>query len=178
MRNALNRLLGEGYLVRLVNGTTMVREIGVGEVLELLFVRRLLEPAAAALAVGRIPAARLERLRRAMRAPELARDGSIETWLAGDELHDLIGDHCSNRSLAEILKDARRRIRISTVESVPGRNARAAREHLAIIDALVKGRADEARQAMHEHLDNIAEGFLSAYGVKPEHGNEYSRYRS
>ncbi|MBB5215528.1 GntR family transcriptional regulator [Parapusillimonas granuli] len=170
LRNALNRLLGEGYLVRLVNGTTIVREIDVGEVLELLYVRRILEPEAAALATGRIPPALLQKVRAAIMDPALATDGRIETWHAGDEMHDLVCEYCSNRSLSAILKDARRRIRISNVERVPGRNAEASSEHLAIVDALAAGDPDQAREFMRKHLENIAEGFLAAFGVRNEHG--------
>ena len=170
LRNALNRLLGEGYLVRLVNGTTIVREIGMGEVLELLYVRRILEPEAAALATGHIPTAALQKVRQDITDPELSVDGRIETWHAGDELHDLVCEYCSNRSLSAILKDARRRIRISNVERVPGRNAEANSEHLAIVDALLSGDPEQAREIMRKHLENIAEGYLAAFGVRSEHG--------
>lgn len=169
LRNALNRLLGEGYLTRLANGTIIVREVGVGEVLELLFIRRLLEPEAALLAAGRIPIRRLEQLREAALNPELRRDGQIATWRAGDELHVLVGTYCSNRSLAEILKTARRRIVISSVERVPGRNARATQEHLNILEALIAGDGEKARDAMRLHLENIAEGYLATYGIRSDH---------
>lgn len=171
LRNALNRLLGEGYLVRLVNGTIMVREVGVGEVLELLYVRRLLEPEAVMLAVGRIPAGELAKVRDAVQHPDLATEGRIETWQAGDELHDIVCDYCTNRSLANILRDARRRIRMSNIERVPGRSAEACEEHLRIIDALVDGNAEQARDAMAVHLENITQGFLATYAVRSDHRN-------
>lgn len=170
LRNALNRLLGEGYLVRLVNGTIMVREVGVGEVLELLYVRRLLEPEAVMLAVGRIPAEALEAVRDTVQQhPDSAAEGRIETWQAGDELHDIICDYCTNRSLANILRDARRRIRMSNIERVPGRGSEASEEHLVIINAILSGNADQARDAMAAHLQNIGQSFLATYAVRSEH---------
>lgn len=169
LRNALNRLLGEGYLVRLVNGTIMIREVGVGEVLELLYVRRLLEPDAVMLAVGRIPADALEAVRDTVQHPDSAAEGRIETWQAGDELHDIICDYCTNRSLANILRDARRRIRMSNIERVPGRGAEASEEHLLIINAILNGNAEQARDAMAAHLQNISQRFLATYEVRSEH---------
>ncbi|WZB62790.1 GntR family transcriptional regulator [Achromobacter xylosoxidans] len=51
MRAALNRLLGEGILKRLSNGSVVVHAFGVTELLELLQIRQLLEGQAAAMAL-------------------------------------------------------------------------------------------------------------------------------
>ena len=59
MRAALNRLLGEGILKRLSNGSVVVHAFGVTELLELLQIRQLLEGQAAAMAAGRIPGDKL-----------------------------------------------------------------------------------------------------------------------
>lgn len=163
LRNVLSRLQGEGYLVRLANGTMVVRDIGAGEVLELLLVRRLLEPEAAAMAAGRIPAAALQAARDHVDDPT-ADHNDTNTWLKGDEVHDLIAKHCGNRSLALMIGEARRRIRLSHIERVPGRTSHAREEHLAIIDALGAGDGKAAREAMFRHLENIREGFLAAFG--------------
>ncbi len=166
LRNALNRLLGEGYLTRLANGTLMVREIDVGEVLELLSIRRMLEPEAVLLAASRIPGHTLAHVRAAILAPSQEKNSPLQVWQAGDALHDIVCDYCSNRSLANILRDARRRIRISAVEQVPGRKHGASQEHLHIIDALIAGQAQQAGVAMRQHLENITEGFLALYAGK------------
>jgi len=136
-----------------VLGWIETRQIGAGSVLD---ERRL--------------SAALQKVRQDITDPELSVDGRIETWHAGDELHDLVCEYCSNRSLSAILKDARRRIRISNVERVPGRNAEANSEHLAIVDALLSGDPEQAREIMRKHLENIAEGYLAAFGVRSEHG--------
>ncbi len=163
LRSALSRLHGEGYIVKLSNGAMVVRDIGSGEVLELLVVRRLLEPEAAALAAGKIPSVMLERLKVRL-ADAGAADGSASVWLAGDEVHDLIAEHCGNRSLSGFIQEARHRIRMSTIERVPGRDAQAILEHTAIVEALIAGDREAARTAMTEHLDNIRDSFLVAFG--------------
>ncbi|MDX6751161.1 GntR family transcriptional regulator [Geminicoccaceae bacterium 1502E] len=168
LRTALSRLQGEGFIVRLSNGAMVVRDIGSGEVLELLFVRRLLEPEAASLAAGRIPADALDSLRTRLTGVNDG-DSPASVWLAGDEVHDLVANHCGNRSLGRLIQDARRRIRMSSIERVPGRDNHAVGEHLAIVDALKAGDEEAARQAMTRHLDNIRDGFLSAFGVGAAH---------
>jgi DNA-binding GntR family transcriptional regulator len=163
LRNSLSRLLGEGYLERLPNGSLAVREVGAGEVLELLSVRRLLEPEASAQAAGRVAIERVLDLRGQLLGldPE---DTSAMAWQLGDRIHDLVVEHCGNQSLARIIIDARRRIHMSTLEEVPGRRDAARAEHVAILDALVRG-ANEARAAMARHLDNSRDGFLTAFGI-------------
>jgi DNA-binding GntR family transcriptional regulator len=163
LRSALSRLHGEGYIVRLSNGAMVVRDIGSGEVLELLVVRRLLEPEAAALAAGKIPASTLEQLK-ARIADTGADGGSASMWLAGDQVHDLIAEHCGNRSLSGFIQEARHSIRMSNIERVPGRDAQATREHTAIVDALIAGDREGAQRAMTEHLDNIRDSYLVAFG--------------
>jgi len=171
LRSALSRLLGEGYLVRLANGAMVVREIGVGEVLELLYVRRLLEPEAAMLAVERIPQERLQALLDQLSNPQVMDQGGPESWRKGDDVHDLITEFCGNRSLANMIEQARRRIRVSNIERVPGRGDQADDEHRAIVQAMI----DRDRAAVHSsvlrHLDNIRDGFLAAFGV----GNQHER---
>jgi DNA-binding GntR family transcriptional regulator len=164
LRNALSRLLGEGYLERLPNGSLAVCEVGAGEVLDLLAVRQLLEPEAAAQAAGRIAFDVAIGLRR--RLIELdPQDSSLLGWQLGDRLHDLVVEHCGNQSLARIVSDARRRIHMSPLEEASGRFEAARAEHVAILDALVRGDPAEARQAMAMHLGRSRAAFLAAFGI-------------
>ncbi len=164
LRNALSRLLGEGYLERLPNGSLAVCEVGAGEVLELLAVRQLLEPEAAAQAAGRIALDVAIGLRRKLIELD-PQDSSLLGWQLGDRIHDLVVEHCGNQSLARIVCDARRRIHMSPLEEVSGRIETARAEHVAILDALVRGDPAEARQAMAVHLGNSRAAFLAAFGI-------------
>lgn len=164
LRNALSRLLGEGYLERLPNGSLSVREIGAGEVLELLFVRRQLEPEAAALAAGHVPIETMLALRGQLTRLD-SEDATQMAWQLGDKVHDLAAEYCGNASLARFITDARRRIHMSSLEAAPGRRDAALAEHLAILDSLMRGKPDEARQAMAHHLDMSREGFLAGLGI-------------
>ncbi|QEL27114.1 GntR family transcriptional regulator (plasmid) [Bosea sp. F3-2] len=164
LRNALSRLLGEGYLERLPNGSLAVCEVGADEVLELLAVRQLLEPEAAAQAAGRVALDVAISLRRQLLEVD-PRDSGPLAWQLGDRIHDLVVEHCGNQSLARIVIDARRRIHMSPLEEVSGRFETARAEHVAILDALVRGDRDEARRAMAVHLANSRAGFLATFGI-------------
>ena len=165
LRAALNRLLGEGILTRLSNGSIMVRTFGATELVELLHVRRLLESDAAAMATGRIPEDRLaavrERLEALIGEPDVALDAD---WVMDNEVHELVATHCGNKSMAEIIADARRRVRMCNVERLPGRALLARHEHLAIVVALQSGDGDRARHAMASHLDSVRSAFIKSMG--------------
>lgn len=165
LRAALNRLLGEGILTRLSNGSIMVRSFGATELVELLQVRRLLESEAAGMAVGRIPDDRLSAVRQRLEALIGEPDVALEAdWAIDNEVHDLIAMHCGNKSMAAIIADARRRVRMCNVERMPGRALRARHEHLAIVVALQSGDAASARETMAAHLDNVRNTFMKTMG--------------
>jgi DNA-binding GntR family transcriptional regulator len=164
LRSALSRLLGEGYLERLANGSLAVREVSTSEVLELLAVRRLLEPEATAHAAGRIAIERILELRNQLSELDPG-DTSPLAWQLGDRVHDLVVEHCGNQSLGRIVIDARRRIHMSNLEEASGRREIAQAEHIAILDSLVRGDPEQARAAMARHLDNGRAGFLAAFGI-------------
>ena len=109
MRAALNRLLGEGILKRLSNGSVVVHAFGVTELLELLQIRQLLEGQAAAMAAGRIPGDKLAAVK--ARLEDVMRHsaaGGESTWTADNEVHELVAAYCGNKSMAAMIADARR----------------------------------------------------------------------
>ena len=152
MRAALNRLLGEGILKRLSNGSVVVHAFGVTELLELLQIRQLLEGQAAAMAAGRIPGDKLAavkaRLEDVMR---YSAAGGESTWTADNEVHELVAAYCGNKSMAAMIADARR-ARLCNVERLSQRAVQARAEHLAIVQALQAGDAERARATMTAHL--------------------------
>jgi DNA-binding GntR family transcriptional regulator len=168
LRTAFNRLEGEGVLVRLSNGLPAVRKVNSDEFLELLHVRKLLEPEATELAVNRIPVDQLEDVQRAVAGVIETATASNEThWLLDDQIHDLIAARCRNASLGGFIKSLRRRARMCNIERIPERLLPACREHLAIVDALIAKDAKGARAAMTTHLENIGAAFLSALVPQP-----------
>jgi DNA-binding GntR family transcriptional regulator len=160
LREALRRLEGEGWLVRRSDGTLAVRRLDIEEMLDVLDVRRLIEPEATAAAAGRVPAPVVAELR-ARVAWLLATGDPLhpERGPLDQLLHRAIGDACGNPTLHAVIADLRRRT-LLFAQRVPERLEPVCAEHLAILDALESGSPDAARQAMTTHIDNTRAGIL------------------
>jgi DNA-binding GntR family transcriptional regulator len=161
LREALRRLEGEGWLGRRSDGTLAVRRLDVEEMLEVLQVRRLLEPEATAMAAGQVPPALLEELRDRVRRLLGSGDPmSPERGALDHALHRAIGAACGNATLATSIADLRRRTVLFATRRVPERLEPVCAEHLAILAALDSGDAAAARAAMATHIDNTRAGLL------------------
>jgi DNA-binding GntR family transcriptional regulator len=165
IREALISLAGMGIVDLLPNRGAIVRRVTANEVREVCQVRRLLECEATRSACGRIALAELhalaEELRRLMSAE--APSGSrfiAEARAVDSRLHDLIAECSGNVFLAKELgrlKILFRAFRDVAWEHDEARNdfhrlAEEAREHLAIVEALLSGDAKEAARAMARHI--------------------------
>ena len=165
LRAAMNRLLGEGMLERLSNGSIVVRSFGVTDLLELLQIRSLLESEAAAMATGRIPAEPLEGLRTRLQALLDAQTPDEKSdWEVDNALHDLVAAYCGNRNLASMITATRRQVRMCDVERLPQRQVQAREEHLAIVQGLLSGDSARARQAMAAHLESVRRSYVNSLG--------------
>lgn len=170
MRAAISRLLGEGVLQQRANGMLVVREVGLTEYLELLSLRVLLEGEAASLAAARAPAAALARIERRLLAQldsaAVAMDPAGEAQL-DEDIHELVVNHCGNRSLGALITDIHRRLRMRDLSHAPQRLVPACEEHLAVVRALAARDAVAARQAMVEHLERVRASHLRHVGILP-----------
>ncbi len=162
LRIALGRLLGENLVTRLSNGLLAVRWVGVEEYLELVQVRRVLESEAARLAAGTLPTHRLDALAARIRIlRDHGRPDTVQHWQLDDEVHGMIAKAAGNRRLARLIAEARREMRLCTIDRLPLRLAESCTEHLAILEALKQGDAEAAARWMAEHLDRVRRGFLT-----------------
>lgn len=172
IREALVTLEGIGIVDIEVNRGAVVRRVTATEVRELSQVRRALECAAVRLACGRIDMQELDDL--AARFRQVARDHrptasqvaadrkeAIETARSLDSrLHDLIAESCGNRFLSRELGRLKMLIRSfrdvawhrRPTDSDPARFGKEAREHLAIVEALLAGNPRSAAVAMSRHI--------------------------
>jgi len=156
LRAALNILEGEGLLERLSNRALRVVEVTVEDYLEILYLRKILDSTAAEQAATAVPASDLRKLRQRIQKNLARQKPSLSEHLAIDfQLHDVIAAATGNRLLRSIINDLHRRARLSKVERLPDRIAESGKEHLAIIDALLKGNGERARKTMRAHLDNV-----------------------
>jgi GntR family transcriptional repressor for pyruvate dehydrogenase complex len=126
-------------------------------VLEFLRVRRILEPAAAAMAAQQIDEAAVAALQRVVDAS--SPDAEPEELFALDaEFHRLIGVASGNSVLASLiegLSGPTNRARIWRGRTEVGAQERTVREHQAILDALAAHAPDIAHAAMVGHVAGV-----------------------
>jgi DNA-binding GntR family transcriptional regulator len=158
VRDALGRLEGEGLLTR--NGRLlMVRRVTVKEFLDLLHIRLLIEPEAAALACGALDPALLRRLRDSV--VEMPHEPSHEElWSVDDRIHASIIEALHNDFLAQLVRDLRRRTRLFEIAEVPDHRVSGRDEHLKLLDALIAKDYSAASAAMREHIERVRSGVI------------------
>src|ERR1700729_4231080 len=132
-------------------------------VLEFLRVRRILEPAATAMAAERITAGQSEDLRRLL--DSLGPDPSADTLLANDlEFHRRIAACSGNAvlcSLLETLSAPTTRARVWRGLTQAGAKERTLDEHRAILDALASGDPEVARSWATVHIASVEQWLAS-----------------
>lgn len=126
-------------------------------VLDLLEVRRILEPAAAAIAAGRIDAAGVKALRESMAG--VTEETRVEELIEHDaDFHRIIASHAGNTylaSLLEALSSQTLRARIWRGLTETHSVVRTLSEHDAIADALEAGDAELARALLTVHVSGV-----------------------
>ncbi|MBB3610005.1 DNA-binding GntR family transcriptional regulator [Rhizobium sp. BK602] len=156
LREALQRLEGEG-LVRKGGGRNyIVRQVDIGEYLQSLRLRLLIEPEAAVLAIPNIPRRQLIAVRREIH--ELLDATAYHTdahWVSDDNLHNLIIDHCANAVMAKVLRELRATTRLFEIDRLKDRLRPDSSEHLVIIEALEHGDAQQTRFAVAAHVESL-----------------------
>lgn len=164
MRDALNRLEGEGLLVRLTERLLTVRVITLEDYLHSLDVRALIEPQAAALATPRVRDDEIARMDEMLREIEAAGEPTPEQhWAFDDLLHDTLAERSGNPFLAGTIREMRRYTKIFERQTVPPRINPGAGDHRKILKALREGRADQVRSAMAEHIRNVRKRTLAGF---------------
>jgi GntR family transcriptional regulator, transcriptional repressor for pyruvate dehydrogenase complex len=135
-------------------------------VLELFEVRRILEPAAAALAAPRTKRADVELLHRLLADVHVTTP--VDDLVAHDGVfHRYIAELAGNAyltSLLETLSSSTLRARIWRGLSDDGAVGRTLTEHRAIVDALERGDATLAAAHATVHIDGVAEWLRRAAG--------------
>ena len=155
LREALQRLEGEGLVVKRSNRSFTVREVGLAEYLHSLKVREVLEPEAVALATHRLPSPEVDALVAMIDALPAAHEQTDLHWDADDALHGLFLDNCGNPILARMVRELRVTTRLFEITLLTERVTRDLDEHGAILRAAIAGDARGARRAMAMHIRSL-----------------------
>ncbi len=165
LREALQRLEGEGLLVKVANRSFMVRHVDLTEYLQSLKLRELLEPEAAAAAVNRAPETAIAAVSAEIEALAALPNAHTDAhWVSDDNLHNLFLDHCGNQVMARTVKALKVSTRLFEIAGLSDRVEPDRREHRAILDALACGDAKAARRATAKHIRSLARHATSHLG--------------
>nr|WP_272212497.1 GntR family transcriptional regulator [Marinicella sp. W31]MDC2878411.1 GntR family transcriptional regulator [Marinicella sp. W31] len=150
--------------MRTGKGLLAVRVVTLKEYLDSLSMRMLLEPTAAYHACSNIDPVSLAALSEELDAIDHAPDPDPEAvWHFDDGLHLTIARQCGNGFMENTIADMRRYTTIFERQAKAARSKPGVAEHRAIIDALVAGDQESARQTMIRHLEMVRDGVLQNY---------------
>jgi len=159
VRTALLNLANEGVVERLPNRGARVRAISVAEAIEIVEVRIGLESLCARKAAEHADAAAIDRLRGLRTGIEdaVARGDLLEYSRLNQEMDRQVQELSGHTTAVRLLErlraqSARHQFRLAFH---PGRAARSAPEHIAIIDAVIAKDPDAAEAATRTHLEGI-----------------------
>ena len=155
VRKALQRLAGD-YIVELrPNRGAVVASPTPEETREIFVARRAIEAAILPLAIANATPARIELLRKALKAEReaLHKPSQLDWAQRAGNFHMLLADQAGNRVLATFLTQLMSRCSlIVTLYEVPGDSACEHGEHQQLVDLIATGDVPGACALMDEHL--------------------------
>lgn len=163
VREAIGQLISEGLATRANGSTPVVSRVSLGEIMEILHVRSLLECETAKKAATSMQAAELLLPIRAQIVGFLEgpRPDSTTHSNLDERLHLAIARLAGSKLLIELIEGLKNKTRMFDQGSIPDRLIPGCHEHLAIIDAITGQRPEDAAAAMKLHLTNVRESIIS-----------------
>lgn len=155
VREALRRLEAEGALETVSGRGLTVSSLADADIAEVFVVRETLEGLAAKLAARAITSAELLYLQRLLVDMEnvVREEDAEKAELLNEQFHRVIWQASRNRYLARRLQELREIVfRQGGTLSYPERARDAAREHIAIVDAIRTGDAARAEELGRDHI--------------------------
>ena len=166
VREALSRLIEEGYVERVPGRGYVVTPITVTLIRNVFEVRRLLEGAAAARAAEFADASSIARLRKLAAFEYVAGDapGFRKATEANAAFHLAVAQASRNAIIADLVRhclDQVTRIIALGVDYAPLQKS-ASGEHDAVVDAIERRDPEGARAAVERHLDDSSRRMMDA----------------
>ena len=162
LREALQRLEGEGMIQRGKGRSYTVRRVELSEYLQCFKVREILETEAAVMALGRIPASKIQKIKQELEETLLAGEVTVPVhWFTDDDVHGLYVNHCGNLVMRDLIRALRVTTRLFDIDKLPPRVREDYIEHMKIVDALERGDQRLVVKAIKSHFKSIIAHALS-----------------
>jgi DNA-binding GntR family transcriptional regulator len=157
VREALSRLLEEGYVQRIPRKGYLVAPLTIDVIRNTFKVRRLLEATAAETAAGRADAESVARMRSLADYPHLDRttESYRERLSTNDRFHLSVAAATQNGFLVDLVRHClTQHNRVLSLGLTFPTLATSVPQHHAIVDAIERHDPPAARTAMEDHLDD------------------------
>jgi DNA-binding GntR family transcriptional regulator len=167
VREALNRLLKEGFLIFAPNRGFRCRLLDAREIFDLYEVRLALETSAVRLAAERARDGDLDVLEKILRQSRaVSEDGPVDAQLDLDEqFHEGVARLSGNKELTRMLVNINARIRFTRlIDMIEGRRSRTQAEHQRILQALRRRDAAKGIEVIHGHIARRLDQIVVAIG--------------
>jgi DNA-binding GntR family transcriptional regulator len=164
VREAMQKLVAEGFVKTAPNQTMVVTEVSPEDVKEVLQIRGVLEGLAARITAKKINRQEIDELENVVTKMSLhvSRENLSSYCKVDDEFHNLILNICGNKWIIQIrdnLGSFIYRFRIKSL-SVPGRLKHSLEEHQAIMESLKKHDSAKADRLSQIHMENTVINIL------------------
>lgn len=163
VREALQRLHTEGWVVLRPGYGAFVHTPTDDEVDQLLTARALLESESARIAAGRADEQAIARLREAAQLGfDALESDDIEEFVSANAVfHGRVTELAGNRVIADFAGQVDRRVRWYYTPIAPNRGPESCAEHVSIIEAIATGDAERAADLMRGHAERTRQTYLS-----------------
>ncbi|KAA0971979.1 GntR family transcriptional regulator [Aureimonas fodinaquatilis] len=174
LREALNRLVSEGFLIFVPGKGFFRRSLDVKEIFDLYEMRQALEMALAEMAVQRATPEKIQEIRDFLVVSMTEDPNRTVNDLVSldEEFHERMASLSGNLEMLHTLRTINARIRfIRWVNMENGRRRQTQCEHEAILDAIANHDVEKARSLLQAHIDGrleqitlaIREGYAMIY---------------
>lgn len=164
IRSALERLQAEGFLIISPQQGVMVREIPLGEIVDLFDIRMALETFVVRQLAGNLSKPQTELLKEnlAAQAACISTHDVAESTRLDEDFHQMLCEFHQNSEIIRVmlgLRDRLTRVIARVFRRAPNRFEVSYADHRGIFEAVLSGNARLAGERMQKHLE-YGKGFL------------------
>ena len=170
IREALSRMVQEGYLTQVTNRGYRVCEMTAEEVVELFEMRQVLEAYCIDEAIRRITPDGIETLELSVKASRRSittNQPLVNRYLTNKDFHLIIAEIAGNNAVCRVLEDTCEKLVLKRrIDGVSHGGFGVLRHHRDILRAIKNQDTSKAQELMKSHLDEIKYTLLKQIAVR------------